>query len=179
MTDWPNVPRPGEFVRLPLDLPDGYQRVLLAAIGCGGDAVHVGLDWALDHSRVEWFDGDFGVSGDPGPWRAFADHPTIARLLRPYEEARDAGLELTLLVNRRESTVLVGHTAEVSSLIHSQPSALKAEQARRGGGDEAMLDAILARLLPQQADAAERARRRDLRSELGVGLVRWLDADQR
>jgi hypothetical protein len=176
VTDWPQLPGAGAFVELPLPLPDGYQQVLLAAIGYTGDARHVGLRWTIDHQRVDWFDSELGLTGDPGPWRAFAEHPKTARVLEPYERAREQGDHLALLVDRWERSLLVGQTDEVWALVHSQPSALKADAIARGGTDGDMVDAILARLLDRRRDDAEYARARDIRAEFGAELVRWLDS---
>lgn len=168
MTAWPDLPAVDELVLLPLGLPP----MLLASIGYGGDARHVGLHWSSDHGRVDWFDGEIGLTGDSGPWRSFAEHPSVARVLAPYGQTQSDDRDYTLLADRWEQQLLIGQAATVSALVHSQPSQILADGMARGGSDEDLLDAICARVLGGGSDQSEREQRAVRRAQLAVEVVR-------
>jgi hypothetical protein len=168
MICWPALPGADELVLLPVALPP----MLLASIGYNGDARHVELHWRPDHARVDWCDGELGLTGDSRGWRAFADHPRIARLLEPYERAQPDGGHYTLLADRWEQQLLIGQAEAISALVHSQPSQILADGIARGGTDEDMLDAVCARVFGSRVDdGAAREARRANRGR----LVDWLD----
>jgi hypothetical protein len=167
-------PGVGEFVRLPIGLPP----TLVRAIGYGGEARYLALSWTRDHRRVDWFDSELGLTGDGESWRAFADHASVRPLLTRYEVGDgDASSQYLLLVDRWEDSLSVGRWADVQALVESQPSALHADAQARGGRDDDLLEAIVARLQAGQPSGSDdRARRRQRRAELAVDAARWLDA---
>lgn len=166
---WPALPAGRGLVRLPVELPP----MLTRAIGYSGGGRYLELHWTADQQRIDWFDGQVGVSGDATAWQTFSLHPRVRPLLVPYEQGDGC---YALLADHWERSLSVGTSDHVSSLLGSQPSELRAVADMFGGSDDAVLDVLQAMLeRGRPADECDRRRRSAARALLGDAVGRWLD----
>jgi hypothetical protein len=124
---WPAVPRPGEYVRLPVPLPP----LLLDALGyIGGDGRLVSLFWLPRGAELLVCDGPIAQPADLEGWSQFADHPLGAALLRPYHlRSLDGPPTHSLVADLWAGTLSVGLDRDVGALLRSQPNLIGATVA--------------------------------------------------
>ena len=171
---WPEMPRHGEFVDLPLELPPG----LLEATGYDGHARYVALWRCGDDVMV----GD-GTTSGTGRWYGFEVfwvHPLVRALLAPYQlEPPDHDPYLSaphwLLADRWAQTLAVGEHADVEAFLRCQPNALAS--LAEGLDDDQLTRVVRASLANRPVvDVAEL--QRDVATATGhrLRVQVWLDA---
>jgi hypothetical protein len=174
MADWPEQPRPGQSVRLPLPLPP----MLLEAIGYHGGGRYVALRWwGGSGGDVLISDGSVSATGWWPAWRLLVrEHPLGRTVFDRYDFgdlAEDPAAEARhwLLCDRWENTLYVGLARDVDQLLRTQPSELHA--AARELGHARVIAQLLERWQPPGTEEVEigLAREQALTAEVG----RWLD----
>jgi len=151
MKVWPELPSPGELVRLPLPCPPE----LVELSGYTGGARLIALWWSPFGDELMICDGTLTETGRWRGWLCFCQHPLARLFLEPYRlgDTEDEG-EHRLLVDRYVGTLDVGLARDVEQLLATQPSELGALTADLSAAET---EALLGRVLDVQSER-ERAK---------------------
>jgi hypothetical protein len=160
---WPELPDPGQLVRLPLEPPP----LFLEAIGYLGGNRFVGVAWP--EGRFLWDDGECATSADRESWSAIFGHPKLRSALAPYSLGDLAARSVHwLLVDRDTRTLLVGLVEDVQDVLEANEETRIAKStlpAVTGGWN-------VEENVPTDPTSEGAARRRDWSRSVSA----WLDA---
>lgn len=123
-TAWPDLPRPGDLVRLPLPLPP----MLCEAADYRGSARYVAMHWTPYGDDLIVRDGTVTHTGYWPTWTTLRHHELGRLILGPYELGSSDGDQAVhwLLADRHAQTLDVGLERDVAQLLATQPSELAA-----------------------------------------------------
>ena len=133
---WPELPAPGELVRLPLPCP--AQLVELSHYR--GDRRWIALWSSPTGDELIVRDGAFTITAPSHAWTCFCAHPLVGVFLEPYRlgQTHDQG-EHRLLVDRYLGSLHVGLAEDVEQLLATQPSDLIARTDELSPGEMRLL----------------------------------------
>jgi hypothetical protein len=129
---WPELPAPGELVRLPLPCPT--QLVELSHYR--GDRRCIALWSSPVGDELIVCDGALTTTAPSHGWSCFCAHPLAGVFLDPYQlgQTNDQG-EHRLLVDRYLASLHVGLAEDVKQLLATQPSDLTARTDELSPGE--------------------------------------------
>jgi hypothetical protein len=166
MRVWPELPAPGELVRLALPCPQ--QLVELSGYPGGGRLV--ALWWSPFGDELMVCDGTVSMTGRWRGWLCFTGHPLVRVFLDPYRlgDSECEG-EHRLLVDRYLGTLDVGLALDVEQLLATQPSELHALTAELSASETR---AMLERALDVQAERQRATTAEQLQAEVRAAWLR-------